>query len=320
MAVTSRHVGHTAVMHERITAGSFTDRLDTWSSWATATVLTTGMLALVTADRAFPAVGMGPMYIPLIALAGWRLGLRASCLVAAVASLLNIFPHHVHELGLDPTVAAARGVMRFGVYAFIVALVHALRRAYDRECVRASRDGLTGALNRATFERQAKAMLSGHKAAGSALALALIDVDDFKRINDAHGHGAGDHVLRALTAAATSALDGRSILARLGGDEFAVLMPIASITEGEGAVERLHRDLSAVLAWSVHPITVSTGAVLFHPSSSFDWAALMHEADQHMYAVKTSGKARVRVATVLRSAGASASNPAPVHLRPIVST
>ena len=130
----------------------------------------------------------------------------------------------MHELGLDPNVAVARGIIRLSAYVFTVAVIHALRRAYDRERVRATHDALTGALNRSAFERELETLLDGRKPGDRAVALAMIDVDDFKRINDAHGHSAGDHVLRELTTAATSALNGRGWLYRCGGDEFAAVI------------------------------------------------------------------------------------------------
>ena len=295
-------------MNERVTTSSFADRLDAWSAWTTWTVLAAAGLALITADRAFPSVGMGPLFIPLIALTGWQLGLRASCFVTVVAYLLNIFPHHVHELGLDPNVAVARGIIRLSAYVFTVAVIHALRRAYDRERVRATHDGLTGALNRSAFERELETRLNAHEAGDRAVALVIIDVDDFKRINDTRGHSAGDHVLRELTTAATSILDGRGLLYRTGGDEFAVLMPVASIAAGRPAIERLHQNLSAILGQSLYPVTVSMGALIFQPDPSLGRATLMHETDGYMYEGKASGKGQVRIET-LRPAGISAIHP-----------
>lgn len=303
-------------MNERITTSSLADRLDAWSAWTTWTVLAVAGLALITADRAFPTVGMGPLFIPLIALTGWRLGLRASCFVTVLACLLNIFPHHVHELGLDPNVAIARGIIRLSAYVFTVAVIHALRRAYDRERVRATHDALTAALNRAAFERELETQLVAHGAGDRAVALGMIDVDDFKRINDTHGHSAGDHVLRELTTAATSALDGRGRLFRTGGDEFAVLMPVASVAAGRPAIERLHQNLSAILAQSLYPVTVSMGALIFRPDPSLDRATLMHEADGYMYAGKAAGKGQVRIAT-LHPTGISAIHPMTMDAVPL---
>ena len=284
-------------MDERATKGNLTERIDAWPSWAAVTILAAAGLTLVTADHAFPSVGMGPLYIPLIALAGWRLGLRASCAVAVLASFLNIFPMHVHELGLDPGVAVARGVIRFSAYAFTIAVIFALRRAYDRERIRATHDPLTGALNRTAFDREIEALLDSHKTGADAIALAMIEVDDFKRINDTHGHAAGDHVLRVLTASATRALGGMGQLYRLGGDEFAVVLPLPSISTARHAVERVHRTLSVDLGRSFPSATISMGALVFQPDLSLDRTVLLHEADRHIYLGKLAGKGCVRIAT-----------------------
>ena len=285
-------------MNERASSNGLADRLDAWSPWTTATVLAAAALVLISVDRVFPSVGMGPAYLPLIALAGWRLGLGASCCVAVLAGLLNLLPHDTHELGINAGVAVARGVVRASAYAFTVALIHALRRAYDRERTRATHDALTGTLNRAAFEREMENLLGGQQAGERAIGLALIDLDDFKRVNDTHGHGAGDHVLGALTAAATTALDGRGHLFRIGGDEFAVLLPLASIAMGRPAIERLHEDVSLALGRSLYPSTISMGSLVFQPRPSFDRAALMLGADRLLYEIKAGGKGRVRVATL----------------------
>lgn len=283
-------------MDERVKRSSLAEHIDAWSPWTTATILAVAGLVLVAADRTFPNVGMGPLFIPLIALTGWRLGLRASCAFTVVASLLNIFPMHVHELGLDPGVAVARGIIRFSAYAFTIVVIHALRRAYDRERVRATHDPLTGALNRTAFDREIEALLGSHAAGADAIVLAFIDVDDFKRINDTHGHAAGDHVLRVLTASATRALGDTGHLYRLGGDEFAVVLPLASISKAHHAVQRVHRALSVDLERSLPLATISMGALIFRPEPSLDRAVLLHEADRHMYLGKLAGKGCVRIA------------------------
>jgi diguanylate cyclase (GGDEF)-like protein len=284
-------------MERRATKADFTDRVDAWPTGATVAILAVAGLTLVAADHAFPSVGMGPLYIPLIALAGWRLGLPASCAVAVLASFLNIFPHYVPEIGLDPTAAVSRGIIRFSAYAFTIAVILALRRAYDRERVRATHDPLTGALNRTAFDREIETLLGSHEAGADAIALAMIDVDDFKRINDTHGHAAGDHVLRVLTASATRALGGTGHVYRLGGDEFAVVLPLMSILEAHHAIERVHRTLSVDLGRSLPSATISMGALVFRPEPSLDRAVLLHEADRHMYLGKLAGEGCVRIAT-----------------------
>jgi diguanylate cyclase (GGDEF)-like protein len=104
-------------------------------------------------------------------------------------------------------------------------------------------DALTNALNRAAFEQELETVLDGREPGDRAVALAMIDVDEFKRINETHGHGAGDYVLRELTSAAASARRGRGRFDRLGGDEFVALMPIASTAAGQPAIDRFHQDL-----------------------------------------------------------------------------
>lgn len=267
---------------------------DHWSARTTWIVLAASTGALIGIDRAFPLVGMGPAYIPLIALAGWRLGLAPACLVALGAAFLNIFPNHVAE-AVPLAVALARGILRLSTYAFIVALTVSLRRSYERERAAAQRDDLTGALARAAFDERAAAMTSLAAQGRNALAVVVIDVDGFKGINDRHGHAAGDDTLRALATSAAAALSRNDCLGRLGGDEFAAILCAATVSEAHHRVEALHRALSEGLARAEVAVTVSMGACILGSGSLADVAAVMRDADRSMYHAKASGPGAYRI-------------------------
>nr|WP_137827502.1 GGDEF domain-containing protein [Methylobacterium sp. L1A1] len=267
---------------------------DHWSARTTWIVLAASTGALIGIDRAFPLVGMGPAYIPLIALAGWRLGLAPACLVALGAAFLNIFPNHVAE-AVPLAVALARGILRLSTYAFIVALTVSLRRSYERERAAAQRDDLTGALARAAFDERAAAMTSLTAQGRNALAVVVIDVDGFKGINDRHGHAAGDDTLRALATSAAAALSKNDCLGRLGGDEFAAILCAATVSEAHHRVEALHRALSEGLARAEVAVTVSMGACILGSGALADVAAVMRDADRSMYNAKASGPGAYRI-------------------------
>lgn len=261
------------------------------TTWIVLAVATCGLIGI---DRAFPQVGMGPAYIPLIALAGWRLGLAPACAVALGAAFLNIFPHHVTE-AVSPGVALARGILRLGTYVFVVALIASLRRSYDRERAAARRDYLTGAFARAAFDERAVALSSSTVPGRDALAIVLIDVDSFKSINDRHGHAAGDDTLRTLVRSAATALGKDDCLGRLGGDEFAAILCAATVGEARRRIETFHRVLSDGLARADVPVTASIGARIFRPSVHADVAAAMRDADRAMYEAKASGPGALRI-------------------------
>lgn len=271
------------------------DMLEALSRTATWTALALACSVLVILDRAIPQLGVGPLYIPLIALAGWRLGSREACCVALVAAALNVFTPQVGDAALPPVIAVLRGATRLGTYAFIVWTFCALRRVYDRERTAARRDALTGALNRAAFEQHAREVLGSAPSAGPVAVLALTDIDDFKAVNDTGGHAAGDEVLRAFARSAAASLGERERLGRLGGDEFVLLLEAGTVEAARARVEAVHRRLTGDLRSSATPVTVSMGALVVRPGPRPDPNAAMREADRLMYAVKAAGKGALRV-------------------------
>ena len=162
---------------------------------------------------------------------------------------------------------------------------------------RASVDPLTGLANRTAFSRRLRETLEILKAPGPTPALLLLDLDDFKTINDSLGHSSGDEVLRVVAERLRGCLEPGDTAARLGGDEFAVLVP--RVADEEEAVA-LGERLAAILRT---PVTVagrevlaraSVGVRLAHGGDE-DPERLLRDADMAMYAAKTAGRAGVRV-------------------------
>jgi diguanylate cyclase (GGDEF)-like protein len=127
--------------------------------------------------------------------------------------------------------------------------------------------------------------------AHSPLSLLMIDLDDFKRVNDEHGHQAGDRVLRAIAGALRAAVRTSDVVARYGGDEFVVIMPDTDGPEASHVAERA----SAAVAGLAHPmtdgsivhVTCSVGLAL-HPRDGHTGRALLQAADAAMYTDKRS--------------------------------
>lgn len=271
------------------------DRLDDVSGRTTWGVLTVACGAFVVLDWLAPTVGTGPLYLPLIALAGWRLGPRAACAVALVAALLNILPIHGVDAGMSAIAAVARGLMRFGAYAFVTVTVCGLRRVYDRERHAARHDSLTGVLNRSSFEMHTRSVLGGRAADGPVTVLALADIDGFKSVNDTSGHAEGDAVLRRFAAAGTAALGKGDRFGRLGGDEFVLLLQAGTVEAAASRVATFHRRLRAGLGGSGHPIGVSLGALVVPPGANLEWPEAIREADRLMYVAKRAGTGGFRI-------------------------
>jgi diguanylate cyclase (GGDEF)-like protein len=293
-------------MARPVTPRHFIDSLDELSRRGTWAVLAFACLAFMIFDMTTPEVGTGPLYIPLIALAGWRLGPREAFAVALVATLLNIFPIHGVDAGMSAFMATIRGVMRLGAYAFVTVTVCGLRRVYDRERSAARHDALTGVLNRTAFEAHARTALETRRADDPVTVLALADIDGFKSVNDTAGHAEGDEVLRMFAKVGADAIGKGDRFGRLGGDEFVLLLQAETPAAALSRIEMMHRDLRDGLEGSGYPVGVSMGAVVIPPGTNLDWTTALREADRLMYVAKRAGEGGFQVGM---SAGAVAMAP-----------
>lgn len=165
--------------------------------------------------------------------------------------------------------------------------------------VLATRDGLTGLANRRHLDEALEGEWRRAARNGEPLALLLLDIDDFKALNDAHGHQAGDEVLRRIGALMRS-FGNRSgdVAGRYGGEELALLLPNTPLDRARSVAEAVRcavaeLDLSAL---GVPAVTVSVGVAVASQSGDADSAArLVGTADRALYNAKRSGKNRVAV-------------------------
>ena len=152
----------------------------------------------------------------------------------------------------------------------------------------AERDTLTRVANRYRLE---KALLEECERAERfrlPLALVAMDIDDFKPINDQHGHAVGDETLLKVVAALQACARPGDLLARWGGDEFMVVMPRSSLDTAKILAERIRLTLAKIPAVGRFNVTLSLGVVQRHFGESP--AALMARADQALYRSKAAGK------------------------------
>jgi diguanylate cyclase (GGDEF)-like protein len=163
----------------------------------------------------------------------------------------------------------------------------------------AEQDALTGLANRRHFERRIGELLARQGAADRPLALALLDVDHFKLINDRFGHPACDAVLVGLAQLLRENMRGGDVLARLGGEEFVIVLPDTTPERAREVCERL-RERIECRAWpecpGLGPVTASIGLAMTAPAAPAELAALMKHADQALYAAKGAGRNRLVVA------------------------
>uniref|UniRef100_A0A7C4EJ53 diguanylate cyclase n=1 Tax=Fundidesulfovibrio putealis TaxID=270496 RepID=A0A7C4EJ53_9BACT len=176
-----------------------------------------------------------------------------------------------------------------------------LRNALDylRLKRRADRDGLTGLYNRRAFDARLDHELKRHMRHKDGFALLMADLDHFKRVNDTHGHLAGDAALRHAAQALASGLRSTDFLARYGGEEFVIILPHTGQAQAWMLAERLRRRVSARTlryAGRAIDVRVSIGISVFAPGQAVTPAGLIAQADQALYAAKRAGRDRVSIA------------------------
>lgn len=174
------------------------------------------------------------------------------------------------------------------------AQVEQLRLELQRVSEQASHDALTGALNRKGMAEVLERETSRAQRLGSSLCLALLDLDDFKRLNDRLGHLSGDAALQHLATVAKAALRPHDSLARYGGEEFVVILPDIEPDEALEVMRRVQRELTTQLFLSGSErvlITFSAGVTQLFENETL--AQALERADQAMYAAKRAGKNRV---------------------------
>jgi two-component system cell cycle response regulator len=168
----------------------------------------------------------------------------------------------------------------------------------------ARREALMDPLTHLWNRRGASVLLKGAFASadqrGTPLALALLDLDNFKRINDTHGHHTGDEVLRRVASRLLSSVRGDDAICRIGGDEFLVLMVDTDAKVASRVAERIRRtitDTAVPTRDGAVPMSVSVGFTVRQPRDTSAVEELLERADQALMESKAAGRNRVRMTT-----------------------
>jgi diguanylate cyclase (GGDEF)-like protein len=166
-------------------------------------------------------------------------------------------------------------------------------RLVDKVTYQARHDGLTGLANRAAFTERMKRELVSAEERDQPLGLFFVDLDDFKSVNDEHGHHAGDQLLSLIAERMRGSVRACDTVARLGGDEFAVVLPGASRLDAERVTRRLREATAACAAEPVKAIEASFGIAVYERGEVPD--RLMARADEALYRDKRGSEPGARL-------------------------
>jgi len=175
-------------------------------------------------------------------------------------------------------------------------------------------DPLTGALNRRAMEEAAQRETTRSIRYGHLPCMIMLDIDDFKRLNDTRGHAAGDAALQALVHQIKPMMRVNDVLARTGGEEFTILLPNTTASAGIVAAERLRQTVEALeVPFEDEPIrfTISAGVAQLDPAQG-GWEGMMRRADAAMYEAKEHGRNSVRPMARFKELTSAKGIPAPI--------
>jgi diguanylate cyclase (GGDEF)-like protein len=239
---------------------------------------------------------MRALYMLPIMTVAWFTGFSVPVVLAAAAASAAEGVVEAHRRGFDVGTGGEtwNSATRLGVYLFAALAVAALRSRLLAEHTRARVDPLTGVANTRRFTEAASAELSRAARYHRPVSLALVDLDNFKAVNDLHGHPAGDRVLAAVAAHLAATVRGTDLVARLGGDEFAVLCPETGTADMHALLARLSTTVECGPALAV---SFSIGAVSYDDGVPPSVETMLAGADAAMYARKPAGRLSPRPGT-----------------------
>lgn len=238
-------------------------------------------------------VSMLLLYALPILLSAWFCGKSGGILVAAAATISWLTVTVLRQPpGENSVILSWNTFTRFGIFvliAYAVSLQAQLRKAFEREKLRANTDRLTGLLNKGAFRERVEEEMNRARRYQHPLSLAFIDLDDFKQVNDTQGHSRGDRLLQDVSEIIILTIRKTDIAGRVGGDEFAVFFPEADGEQVRTAIEKLVNALDIMTSQSGWQMTASIGVVTCTEiRETYD--TLLGTADKLMYVAKEKGK------------------------------
>lgn len=232
-------------------------------------------------------------YLIPVSLTAWFVGKEIGVFFCVLSFLARI----VADFSLYPAVQRSslhywNLFIEFSFLLIMSVLFSALKNKLDSEKTLARIDPLTKAINRRSFFDLAELEIDRARRYGHPFAIAYIDLDNFKEINDNWGHPTGDKLLISVASTINSSIRNTDILARFGGDEFVILLPETTGKAAQATLDKVHRQLRETMLKHSWHVTFSIGAISYRqPPKNVEEA--VRSADTLMYEVKRSGKNRL---------------------------
>ncbi len=252
-----------------------------------------GWIDVVTGEEFSLAI----IYLAPISMVAWYSGAVFGGGMSVLCALLWLASNFLagHRWG-HPFFPIWDTIVRGGIFLAFSLSFARLRTALSHERLAARTDPLTGVPNMRRFLEIGTQEIERLKRYGRPFTLAYLDLDNFKTINDTHGHVAGDEILREVAASMLRHLRASDSLARLGGDEFIILLPETEEAAGRRSMERLRQQLREDMRLREWPITFSMGLITIRRSPE-SVSVMIQLADRLMYAAKTGGKDKIEIET-----------------------
>ena len=275
----------------------FFERLPLWVAltFCAAVIAALGLVDYVTGGDMVLSV----FYVLPVSLAAWLWGQAAGAAFGAQAAAVWFVADQLTlDQGLASPVAWWNAGVRYAFFLLVALVVAGLRRTLHEEHEVAQRDPLTGVANSRAFREALALEVSRADRHAWPLTVAYIDVDDFKTVNDEHGHAVGDEVLTTIAMHLAASVRRTDTVARLGGDEFAVVLPEADAAVTARIFSRVIDAVQGVIGERGWPVTLSVGTVTCATMAACapDDAGerLVSLADAAMYEAKAAGKNTLR--------------------------
>lgn len=235
------------------------------------------------------------LYLVPVSVGAWLFGRITGFLMAVAGTIASLLPESAAvflSAGFIPPRILADGTITLIVFATATLWLARIKATLKNERALARTDFTTGAMNKRYLHDMIEMEIRRFKRYQRTFTVGMIDLDNFKSVNDRFGHPAGDDILRLVAETLGSNLRDTDTVARIGGDEFALLLPETDAGDAATVLSHTRLNLLAVMEQRNYPVTFSIGVVTFRnaPGSVRD---ALRQADALMYRVKRQGKNRI---------------------------